>query len=86
MLFSGTVFWSVGDRLQVEPIAWHTEARYRLPVATWRDLMDKYFPNGGWLRLPHETIDALGAFKAREALPTFEQAIELLLRREGAGS
>jgi hypothetical protein len=62
-------------------VSWHTESRYQLPVSVWRDVMNRYFPGGGWLRLPRETIDALGRFKASEALPTWEQAIELLLAR-----
>ena len=43
------------------------EARYRLPVAVWRELMDRYFPNSGWLRLDRDTLDALQRFKAEPA-------------------
>ena len=28
----------------VEQVPWHKEARYRLPVAVWREMMDRYFP------------------------------------------
>jgi hypothetical protein len=80
-LFNGTIFRAGNAGLVVEPIPWHTEARYMLPVAVWRDVMDRYFPGGGWLRLERETIDDLGRFKNAEALPTFDQAIELLLKR-----
>ena len=84
LLFNGTTF-TAGDGsggLHVEPIAWHAEATHRLPVRTWRDLMDHYFPNSGWVRLPRETIDALQRFKVDRALATWEQAVEALL--EGA--
>jgi hypothetical protein len=83
LLFNGTIFRSGPQGLMVEPIAWHTEAAYRLPVAVWRALMDSYFPGGGWLRLSRETIDALGRLKAREALPGWEDVVELLMKRAG---
>ena len=35
----------------VELVPWHLESRFRLPVSVWRELMDAYFPNSGWLRL-----------------------------------
>ncbi len=83
LLFSGTVFSRGEQGVVVEPVAWHSEATYRLPVQVWRDMMDRYFPNSGWLRLQRETIDDLQRFKARRALPTWEQAIEALLKEAG---
>ncbi|HZQ85244.1 MAG TPA: DUF6084 family protein [Acidimicrobiales bacterium] len=83
LMFSGTVF-TAGERgLTATPVPWHADAGYRLPVATWREVMDLYFPGSGWLRLPRETIDALQRFKAARALPTWEQAIETLLKEAG---
>ena len=43
--------------------------------------MDRLFPNAGWLRLPGRPIDRLQRFKAERALPTWEQAIEILLKK-----
>jgi len=83
LLFSGTIFRCGANGLLVEPISWSTECRYGLPVSVWRDLMNRYFPGGGWLRLSRETIDLLGVFKAREALPTWDEALELALKRAG---
>ncbi len=84
-LFSGTLLArSPAGGVTVEPIAWHHEAAYRLPVATWRAMMDLYFPASGWLRLPIETLDALQDFKSRRALPTWQQALEVLLKEAGA--
>ncbi len=85
LLFSGTVFSTIGPRLAVEPISWALESAYRLPVKVWQDTMDHYFPGDGWLRLPRHTIDALGKFKSREALITWEQAVEALLKQAGEG-
>jgi hypothetical protein len=86
LLFSGTVFTKATNGsagFSAEPVPWHLEAHYRLPVQVWRDVMDRYFPNSGWLRLPRETIDNLQRFRTARALPTWEQAIEVLLKEAG---
>jgi len=45
MLFSGTVFYAPPDSpLQVAPISWEQEARYKLPVKLWREMMESYLP------------------------------------------
>ena len=80
LLFSGTIFSPGATGFSAEPIAWHEEARFRLPVLVWRNVMDLYFPGGGWLRLQRETLDALQRFKARRALPSWDLVIEQLLR------
>ena len=70
-LFSGTVFYAgAGGRLQVGRIAWDKEAEYRLPVAVWREMMDRYFPDSAWLRLRRESSTGCAAYKARHALLT----------------
>jgi hypothetical protein len=47
-------------------------------------MMDLYFPNGGWLRLQRDTLDALERYKTEQAYPTWEQAIEALLKQAQA--
>lgn len=88
-LFNGTVFRrgdpSVGSGMQVEPIPWELEARHRLPVQVWDELMELHFPGTGWLLLRQETIDALQAVKSRHALPTWDDAVAHLLHDGGAG-
>jgi hypothetical protein len=76
LLFNGTVFSAAG----VEPVPWHKECHFKMPAAVWRQLMDLYFPNSGWVRLRRETLDDLERFKASHALATWEQAIEALLK------
>lgn len=80
-LFSGTVFYESGEErsLLVAPVPWDREARFRLPVETWHALMNHYYPNGAWLRLRRDTFDRLAAFKRRNAIPTWEEAIERIL-------
>ena len=82
-LFSGTVFAKGEGGLRVTQIPWDRETRHRLPVATWRELMDRYYPNAGWLRLRRDTLDALLRLKARRAVATFDEVIDMLLA--GAG-
>jgi Family of unknown function (DUF6084) len=78
--FSGTVFYQKeGEALQVAPISWDKEAKYRLPVKVWKDLMDVYYPNSAWLALQRDTFEKLYQYKVREGIPTWEQALERAL-------
>jgi hypothetical protein len=83
LLFSGTTFARGEAGLSVAPVAWHEEASYRLPVGVWRDMMDLYFPNSGWLMVSRDTLDALTRFKAARALPTWDHVVEQLLKEAG---
>jgi hypothetical protein len=86
LLFSGTAFRRTDDgRFEVEQVPWHLESRYRVPVAVWRELMDRFFPGGGWIRVHRDTLDALQRFKAERALPTWEDAFAALLKQAGEG-
>lgn len=79
MLFSGTVFLKQDNGFSVEQVPWSAETTYRLPVRVWRDLVDQHFPNSGWIRLSRETLDELGRYKSREALPTWDSTVLSLL-------
>jgi len=79
--FSGTVFYhGENETLQVAPISWDKEAKYRLPVKVWKDLMDVYYPNSAWLALQRDTFEKLYQFKVRDGIPTWEEALERALR------
>ena len=78
--FSGTVFYQgENETLQVAPISWDQEAKYRLPVKLWKDLMDVYYPNSAWLALQRDTFEKLYQFKVRDGIPTWEEALERAL-------
>src|ERR671917_703297 len=80
-LFSGTVFYAGEDgRLQVTRISWEKEAEFRLPVRLWKEMMDHYFPNSAWIRLRRDAFDRLYDYKVRMGLPSWEAAVEALLR------
>ena len=78
-LFSGTVFAKAENGFRVEQVPWDREASYRMPVAVWRGVMDSYFPGCGWIRLPRESLDALGRYRARHAMASWEETIAALL-------
>ena len=69
--------------LQVAQIPWEKEARYRLPVRVWNQMMDIYYPNVAWLCLRRDVFDRLYRYKVRHGIPTWEQAIERALPEEG---
>ncbi|WP_031074982.1 DUF6084 family protein [Streptomyces sp. NRRL S-118] len=82
MLFSGTAFTGAGG-FRVEPVPWDKEAAFRMPVKTWREMVDQHFPGSGWIRLPRDTMDALLAHRSRHALPSWEAAVQALLDAAG---
>ena len=78
-LFSGTVFYDSGEgALQIAPISWNKECRFRLPVQTWKLLMDSHYPNT-LLNLRRDVFDELYRFKMSAGLATFDDAIERML-------
>ena len=78
--FSGTIFYAAPEGgLQVAPISWDKETRFKLPVQVWRDMMGSYYPNSAWLCLHKDTFDRLYQYKVRQGIPTWEQALEDLL-------
>jgi hypothetical protein len=50
-----------------------------MPVAAWRAMIDDHYPGGGWIRLSHETLDALNARRAARGLPSFDACVQELL-------
>jgi hypothetical protein len=78
--FSGTVFYANSEGgLQVAPISWDKEARFRLPVKIWRDMMQSYYPDSAWLRLHKDTFDRLYAYKMQRGIPSWEEALESII-------
>jgi hypothetical protein len=81
MLFSGTVFTRGAAGFGVEQIPWDREVRHEMPVSVWRDLIAAHFPATGWLRLDHEVVSALSAYKASHGFTTSDAAVTDLLAR-----
>ena len=78
--FNGTVHYRGDDgRLQLSLVPWSCSAEFRLPVSTWRELIDHYYPRTGWIALRDETLLALQREKATRALPTLDACVAELL-------
>ena len=78
-MFSGTIFYTADEAVQISRISWEKECRYRLPVSVWREMMDLYYPIRPWLTLRRDIFDRLLDYKRRQSLSTFEQALDKLL-------
>jgi hypothetical protein len=79
-LFSGTVFVQGGARgFAVQQVPWDREDRYDMPVSVWRDVIQQHYPNTGWVRLGHDTVEALAAYRSERGLLGFDDAITSLL-------
>lgn len=85
-LFSGSIFYATPEgRLQVERVSWNKECAYRLPLETWKALMECHYPNSQWVYLQRETFDQLWAYKRRNGLATWEQVVGQLLSSADSG-
>ena len=81
--FSGTVFYAQPDGLlQVSPISWQHESKFRLPVKIWRAMMDAYYPNSAWLCLRRDVFDRLNQYKMQHGIPTWEALIDAVVPAE----
>jgi hypothetical protein len=83
MQFSGTVFYATAQgELQAAPISWDKEARFKLPVTIWREMMAAYYPNSAWLCLQRDAFDRLYQYKVLHGIPTWEEVLERILPLE----
>ncbi len=82
--FTGTIFYRGEEgRMQIAKVPWDCSARFEMPLAAWRGMVDHYYPNGGYARLSHETLDLLSRRKAELGLPSFDATVTRLL--DGGG-
>jgi hypothetical protein len=81
--FAGEVFYHLDGHLHAGRLPPDTEARFRMPVRVWRDLMEHYFPGTAWLRLDREVFDALSAYRGRRTHSSWTETVRSLLRAAG---
>lgn len=80
--FNGTLFYEDDSgRMQLTQIPWDCSARFALPVAVWREMIEAQYPFRSWIPLDRTTIDRLQGMKAERALPTFDATVTELLDR-----
>ena len=78
-LFSGTVFSRGTTGFSVSQVPWDCEARFRLPVAVWRDLMETHFPGSEWIRMRRDTVEALARYRHARGQTSWDDAVTTLL-------
>ena len=79
LLFSGTIFTKGATGFEVEQVPWACEARWALPVRVWRDMIDAFFPNSGYLRVSGDVLKELAAFRAGHDLISWDETLRHLL-------
>jgi len=78
-LFSGTIFTAGQRGFSVQQVPWDCEDRYDMPVSVWQDLIQRHYPSSGWVRLGHDTVAALSAYKSARGLLGLDDAVTELL-------
>lgn len=78
-LFSGTVFTRGTTGFGVQQVPWDNDVDHRMPVRVWREAIDTYFPNSGWIRMDRCTLDTLARFRFERGLTTWDETIEALM-------
>jgi hypothetical protein len=88
-LFSGTIFRpplaSRQRSFAVQQVPWDQEDQYDMPVSVWQDLIHQHYPNSGWVRLGHDTVTALTAYKSERGMLDIDEAVTSLLSGARAG-
>ncbi|WP_319433863.1 DUF6084 family protein [Mycobacterium sp. RTGN5] len=88
-LFSGTIFrppLANGQRgFAVQQVPWDQEDQYDMPVRVWHELIHQHYPNSGWVRLGHDTVTALTAYKSERGMLDVDEAVISLLAGARAG-
>jgi hypothetical protein len=78
--FTGSVLHRGDDgQMQVVLIPWTCSAQWRMPVATWRAMMEHHYPGGAWVRLRPDTLAALRRRTASQGLPSYDACVAELL-------
>ena len=84
-LFSGTVFCRGTTGFSVTQVPWDLEARYRMPAAVWRGLMETHFPGTEWVRMRRDTVEALAHYRHVRGLTSWDDAVDALLGQVAVG-
>ncbi|GAC1647246.1 MAG: DUF6084 family protein [Acidobacteriaceae bacterium] len=80
VMFSGTIFYAGSDgSMQIAQVPWDRETNFRLPIDTWKQLMDAYYPDTAWMYLRRDVFERLYDYKVRHGIPTWEQVMERLI-------
>jgi hypothetical protein len=80
--FTGRILYEGPNRqVQVVHIPWSTSCSYRLPVATWKAMINHHHGESGFALLHHDTIQGLMDYKRARGLHSFDACFVDLLER-----
>ena len=78
--FTGTIFYRAPEgQMQIVQIPWDSGARFSMPISVWDEMMAEHYPNGSWIRLADDTLEALAARKADQGHHTLDATVAALL-------
>jgi hypothetical protein len=78
--FNGMVYYpNEQGGLQMVLVPWSRSIDYRMPVSVWRETIEHYYPNTGWVALRSQTLSSLEAERVSRGLPTYDACIGQLL-------
>lgn len=79
--FTGTIFYrGEGGKMQIIKVPWECTARYAMPIATWREMIEHYYMGTGWVALGDDTLEALSRRKAARGQHSFDATVAELMR------
>jgi hypothetical protein len=78
--FNGMLYYPAEDGgLQMVLVPWTKSIEFRMPVSVWRETIEHYYPNTGWVALRSETLEALQREKLTRGLATLDACVEQML-------
>jgi|HubBroStandDraft_2_1064218.scaffolds.fasta_scaffold29037_3 hypothetical protein len=78
--FNGIIYYpNERGGLQMVLVPWACTTEYRMPVAVWRETIEHYYPNTGWIAIRSETMSALERARVACGAPTYDACVKQLL-------
>jgi hypothetical protein len=85
--FSGSILLRGDDgRVQVVSVPWSCSTTWHMPIATWRQMMQRHYPGRSWVGLQEDTVERLARYRREHGLHSFDACVERMLARGGEGS
>ncbi len=80
MHFNGIVYYpNEAGGLQMTMIPWSRSVGFRMPIKVWRETIEHYYPNTGWVALRAETLELVERRRVEGAHATFDACLYELL-------
>jgi hypothetical protein len=78
--FNGMIYYPREDGgLQMVLVPWTKSVDFRMPVSVWKETIEHYYPNTGWVALRSQTLEALQREKLHRGLATLDACVQELV-------